>query len=91
MVNIIGLIDHRTNQKVMVNADQIIYFRTVVQDAGTVEPLIDPRFAEGEQVTEILLVGGAYLLVREGMYQIAEMIDAAGDIDCDSLKGQVNA
>lgn len=75
MANIIGL-HHLTSQKVMVNADQIAYFRRVVQEGGSLEPLIDERFAEGELMTEILLVGGAYLLVQEDIYEIAEMIDA---------------
>ena len=78
MTNIIGLTEHSTNQKVMVNADNISYFRSVVQDdqTGQCEPLLDERFAEGTILTEVLMVGGGYLLVREDIYRIVDAIDA---------------
>lgn len=83
MTNIVGLTNHSTGQKIMVNADQIAYFQSIVQDdlTGKVEPLLDARFAEGQTLTEVLMVGGAYLIVREDMFHIVDMIEPKPDYD----------
>jgi hypothetical protein len=63
MTNIIGLTKAGSDSRIMVNADNIVYFQ--------------PENGDGSRgITEILMVGGAYLQVRQDIYQIAEMIDA---------------
>jgi hypothetical protein len=63
MANIIGLTKAGGDSRIMVNADNIVYFQ--------------PENGDGSRgITEILMVGGAYLQVREDIYTITERIEA---------------